>query len=81
VSLSSPTDLGADLSRAVIDHRPHPPRLAWAAHKAPHGLPRGCLSLVDDDLSLLRIQTLEQSFIDVLQCGLFFLRVLMTGGD
>ena len=45
-----------------------PPRLAWAAHKAPHCLPRGCLPLVDDDLSLLRIQTLEQSFIDVLQC-------------
>ena len=45
---------------------PQPPLLAFAAHKAPHLIHLGGLHLVDDDLHLLSIKTLEQSFIDVL---------------
>jgi len=40
--------------------------LAFAAHKAPHLIHLGCLHLVDDDLHLLSINTLEKSFIDLL---------------
>jgi len=45
---------------------PQPPLLAFAAHKAPHLLHLGGLSLVDDALHLLSINTLKKSFIDVL---------------
>jgi hypothetical protein len=63
---SRPNGISEDLSCAVSNRMPQPPRLAFAAH---HTLPRthlGGLPLVDDDLPLRSIHTLEQSFIDVL---------------
>jgi hypothetical protein len=45
---------------------PQPSLLVFATHKAPHLIHLGCLYLVDDDLHLLSIKTLEKPFIDVL---------------
>ena len=45
---------------------PQPPLLAFAAHKAPHLIYLGCLYLMDDDLHLLSIKTLEKAFIYLL---------------
>jgi hypothetical protein len=45
---------------------PHPPLLAFAAHQAPHLSHLGCLHLMDDDLHLRSIKTLEKVFIDLL---------------
>jgi hypothetical protein len=50
----------------MINRLPQPSLLAFAAHKAPHLIHLGGLHLVDDDLHLLNINTLEKSFIDVL---------------
>jgi len=50
----------------MIDGVPQPPLLAFAAHKAPHLIHLCCLHFVDDDLCLLSIKTLEESFIDLL---------------
>jgi hypothetical protein len=64
--LSRTNGISEDLSCAVITRMPQPPRLAFAAH---HTLPLTHLSglhVVDDDLHLRSIQTLEQSCIDVL---------------
>lgn len=56
------------MAGVVIHRMPHPALLACAAHKAPPLIHLGCLSLVDDDLTMLRINALEQSLIDVLSC-------------
>jgi len=50
----------------VINRMPQPPLLAFAAHKAPHLIHLGCFHLVDDDLHVLSIKTLEKAFIDLL---------------
>jgi hypothetical protein len=50
----------------VINRMPQPPLLAFAAHKTPHLIHLSSLHLVDDDLYLLSVKTLEQSFIDLL---------------
>jgi hypothetical protein len=50
----------------VINGMPQPPLLAFAADKAPHLIHLGCCHLVDDDLYLLSIKTLEKAFIDLL---------------
>ena len=59
-------DIGSDLSRTVINGMPQPPLLAFAAYKAPHLIHLGCFHLVDDDLYLLSIKTLEKAFIYLL---------------
>jgi hypothetical protein len=66
--LSPPKDLGDARARAVINRLPPPPLLALAAHKASHFLPLGCVPLVDDALSRLRINPLEKPCMDVLSC-------------
>jgi hypothetical protein len=45
---------------------PQPPLLAFAAYKAPPLIHLGCVHLVDDDLHLLSINTLEKAFIYLL---------------
>jgi hypothetical protein len=45
---------------------PQPPLLVFAAYKAPHLIHLGCLHLVDSDLHLLSIKTLEKVFIYLL---------------
>jgi hypothetical protein len=50
----------------VINRMPQPPLLAFAAYKAPHLIHLGCFHLVDDDLYLLSIKTLEKAFIYLL---------------
>lgn len=45
---------------------PQPPLLAFAAYKAPHLIHLGCFHLVDGDLYLLSIKTLEKTFIYLL---------------
>ena len=57
---------------------PQPPLLAFAADKAPHLIHLSCFHLVDDDLHLLSIKTLEKTFIYLLSACIFFFRVLMT---
>jgi hypothetical protein len=44
---------------AVVPKEPHP-------YKAPHLIHLGCFHLVDDDLHLLSIKTLEKAFIYLL---------------
>jgi hypothetical protein len=50
----------------MINGMPQPPLLAFAADKAPPLIPLGCFHLVDDDLSLLSLKTLEKAFIYLL---------------
>ena len=50
----------------MINRMPQPPLLAFAAYKAPHLIHLGCFHLVDDDLHLLSIKTLEKAFIYLL---------------
>jgi hypothetical protein len=45
---------------------PQPPLLAFAADKAPHLIHLGCFHLVDDDLDLLSLKTLEKACIYLL---------------
>jgi len=45
---------------------PQPPLLAFAAYQASHLIHLGCFHLVDDDLYVLSIKTLEKAFIYLL---------------
>jgi hypothetical protein len=70
--LSRPKDRGEALSCVVVNGMPPPSLLVFTPHKAPHLLHLGCLYLVDDDLSLLSVKTLETAFSDVREAWLFF---------
>jgi len=64
--LACAKDIGSDRSRGVINRLPQPPLLVFAAYKAPQLIHLGCLSLVDGDLHLLSLKTLEKAFIYLL---------------
>src|SRR6266568_8643569 len=62
----------------MIDGVPQPPRLAFAAHKAPHFIHLGLLHLPQDNVHVRRIKRVKQPCIHLLDGRLFFLSTLMT---
>jgi hypothetical protein len=56
----------------MIYRVPQPPLLPFAPHKAPHLIHLGLLYLPKDEVNVLRINCVEQPFIDLLDGWLFF---------
>ena len=69
---SWPTHIGSATACPVSYGRPSPPLVPLAAHKAPPCIDLGFLSLPDDDVKLRRITTLQETFVDLCDHGLFF---------
>jgi hypothetical protein len=79
-SLACPKNVGQDWACLGLNRMPYPPLLPGAADKAPQLLHLGGLPLVDDDVPVRSLQTLEQACMDWLEAGRFFLQGVHDGG-
>jgi hypothetical protein len=75
---AAPKDVRQDLTTAVINGMPEPPRCFFLAYVGPHLIDFRFLSSLDHHVSLVRMQRVEQRLVHRGECRLFFFNVLMT---